>query len=236
MEKNKNVKESTEQLHGILGLMDKMNEFVKKNGFKGVFTSLLTMFIAGSIGFLIFNPSAIFQYYEKYAERKHEAGIKQRLESAPHILNYLNEFRNEVGADRTSVFEAHNGGSNLTNLPFLYADLTYLSPNGKYEYIENEYKNFRLTKYPWAMYVIEHNYWFGSIEEIKNSDPELYYRLHNDNVTHMGMYVMYNKNGIPSACLVAVYFDGDETRLNEQKILKSLHVYSSLINSYLIGK
>lgn len=231
-EQKKNVQESTEQVNSVISLMDRMSEFIKKHGLKGTFTTLMTLFITASVAFIMFNPEKVYEEFQQYNEKKHEEGIKQRLEADPQIRALLTQFRAELGAERAYILEAHNGGTNLTNLPFLYADLTYLDPKGIYEYIETEYKNFRLSRYPWASYVMDKGYWFGPIEDCKDSDPELYYRLQKENVTYMGMYVMYGKNGLPSACLGVIFSEGEN--FDTQKIIKYMHIYSNLINPFLI--
>ena len=227
------AKTTTEELHGIVGLIERVHSFIKKNGLKGTFTSLLTLFIAGTVGFFILNPGMFFEKFNDYTEQKHEQGIKQRLKADPEIRGLLSSFRSDLNADRAYILEAHNGGSNLTHLPFLYADLTYIDPRNKYSYIETEYKNFRLSRYPWASYVIEHGWWFGSIEDCMQSDPELYYRLQKEEVKYMGMFVMHGKTGLPSACLGIIYKEGQEVP-SEKQILKAMNKYGAQINSYLI--
>ena len=244
------MKTSTEELGGIVGLMERINRFVKKNGLKGTFTSLLTLFIAAVIGFFILNPGAFFEKFQDFSQQKHELAIKQRLEADPKIRTALAYFRAETGCDRAYILEAHNGGGNLNNLPFLYADLTYLEPKETYIYVEAEYKNFRLSRYPWASYVIERGFWFGPIEDCKELDPELFYRLKNEGVGYMGMYVMYGKSGLPSACLGIVFNELDETiedafegdvkpkiePYDKQTIIKAMQKYASLVNPYLINE
>lgn len=233
MEENKKMgKTTSEEMSNVLTLMDKMQNFIKKNGLKGTFTTLLTLFIASVMAFFIFNPDVVFEKFQRYEQEKHEKGIKQRLEADPIIRGKLIELRNEIGADRVYILEAHNGGTNLTNLPFLYADLTYVEPKEPYSYIESEYKNFRLSRYPWASYVIETGSWFGSVEDCRENDPELYYRLTKEGVGHMGMYVMYGKSGLPSACLGIVYEEGQEFP-DKRKIYNAMQKYSNIINPYL---
>lgn len=234
MEQEKNTQHSTEELHGILGLMDRMNTFIKKNGLKGTFTSLLTLFIASTMGYFIFNPNVIFEHFEQYSERKHEEGIKKRLQAYPEIRTLLLQCKNDINANRVFILEAHNGGTNLSHLPFLYADLTQIEPKGKFDYIEQEYQNIRLSRFPWTTYIIEHGSWYGDISECMDEDPELYYRLQKEGVVSMGMYVMYNHTGLPSACL-GVIFTEDDVRNNRQ-IIKTMQKYSNLINHYLIGE
>ena len=227
------AKTTTEELNGIVSLIERINSFIKKNGLKGTFTSLLTLFIAGTVGFFILNPGMFFEKFNEYTEQKHEQGIKQRLKADPEIRSLLSSFRTDLNADRAYILEAHNGGSNLTNLPFLYADLTYIDPRNKYDYIETEYKNFRLSRYPWASYVIEHGWWFGTIEDCMQSDPELYYRLQKEDVKYMGMFVMHGKTGLPSACLGIIYKEGQEIPSTDE-ILRLMQKYGAQINSYLI--
>ena len=229
------MKNTTEELNGVVSLMERIHKFIVKNGLKGTFTSLLTLFIAAVIGFFILNPGAFFEKFQDFSQTKHEMAIKQRLENDPKIRTALANFRAETGGDRAYILEAHNGGGNLKNLPFLYADLTYLEPKGLYNYVEAEYKNFRLSRYPWASYVIEQGVWFGPIDDCKELDPELYYRLKNEDVAYMGMYVMHGKSGLPSACLGIVFnYVEDEQQPDRKQIIKAMQKYASSINPYLI--
>lgn len=229
------MKTSTEELGGVVGLMERIQRFISKHGLKGTFTSLLTLFIAATVGYFIINPGVFFEKFSEFSQAKHEEAIKQRLEADPKIRTLLAEFRADLGADRAYILEAHNGGGNLNNLPFLYADLTYLEPKGIYDYVELEYKNFRLSRYPWASHVIEDGMWFGPVEDCRDADPELYYRLGKEDVGHMGMYVMHGKSGLPSACLGIVFNTGSDYIPDERIILKTMQKYANLINPYLIN-
>ena len=232
VEDKKNMKTTTTEINNVVGLMERVKRFINKEGLKGTFTSLLTLFIAACVGYFILNPGTVFEKFQEYSIEKHEEGIKQRLQADPQIRSLLSDFRSSINADRAYILEAHNGGSNLNNLPFLYADLTYMDPRNKYDIIESEYKNFRLSRYPWVSYVIEHGYWYGPIEDCMESDPELYYRLKNEEVAYMGMYVMYGKNGLPTACL-GVIFKEKEDIPSVREVIKNMQVYSNQINVFL---
>lgn len=231
-EDKKIMKTTTAEINNVVGLMERIKRFINKEGLKGTFTSLLTLFIAACVGYFILNPGTVFEKFQEYSIEKHEEGIKQRLQADPQIRSLLSDFRSSINADRAYILEAHNGGSNLNNLPFLYADLTYMDPRNKYDIIESEYKNFRLSRYPWVSYVIEHGYWYGPIEDCMESDPEMYYRLKNEEVAYMGMYVMYGKNGLPTACL-GVIFKEKEDIPSIREVIKSMQVYSNQINVFL---
>lgn len=232
VEDKKNMKTTTTEINNVVGLMERIKRFINKEGLKGTFTSLLTLFIAACVGYFILNPGTVFEKFQEYSIEKHEEGIKQRLQADPQIRSLLSDFRSSINADRAYILEAHNGGSNLNNLPFLYADLTYMDPRNKYDIIESEYKNFRLSRYPWASYVIEHGYWYGPIEDCMESDPEMYYRLKNEEVAYMGMYVMHGKNGLPTACLGVIFKEKEEIP-SVREVIKSMQVYSNQINVLL---
>lgn len=232
---NEELNTTASEFNGFIGVMERIKRFINKEGLKGTFTTLLTLFITVTLAYFIFNPGAVFDKFQQYSQEKHEEGIKQRLEADPQIRALLTSYRIELNADRAYILEAHNGGTNLTNLPFLYADLTYLDPRNQFDYIETEYKNFRLSRYPWASYVIEHGFWFGSINDCVDTDPELFYRLKNEDVAYMGMYVIHGKTGLPSACLGVVY-SSESVPKEPRDIIRISQKYSSQINSYLIGK
>lgn len=233
METNKeDMKTSVNEINGLLGLMERIKRFINKEGLKGTFTSLLTLFMAVVIGYFVFNPSAFFDKFERFSAEKHEKAIKARMEADPQIRESLTDFKTEANADRTYILEAHNGGSNLSNLPFVYTDLTYMVPKSNFSELENEYRNFRLSRFPWASYVVENAFWFGPIEDVLDDDPELFYKLQKEGVTYMGMMLLHGKNGLPAGCLGVVYVDGQEIP-NETFVIKLMQKYSNVISPFL---
>jgi hypothetical protein len=75
----------------------------------------------------------------------------------------------------------------------------------KHDKLEAEYKNFRLSRFPWATHVVNNGFWFGPIEDVIEDDPELYYKLQKEGVAYMGMALLHGNNGLPSGCLGVVY-------------------------------
>ena len=222
------MKTTVNEANGLLGLMERIKRFINKEGLKGTFTSLLTLFIAVVIGYFIFNPGSFFERFQNFSNERHEEAIIARMEADPQIREYLTAMKNELAADRTYVLEAHNGGSNLSNLPFLYTDLTYMVPRGSFGELEEEYRNFRLSRFPWASYVVENSFWFGPIEDTFDNDPELYYKLQKEGVTYMGMMLLHGNKAIPSGCLGVVYTEG-QTVPDEITVIKIMQKYSNII-------
>lgn len=229
------AKMSPEQVDKVITLMERVKGFIDKHGLKGTFTTLLTVFIAACVGYCMFNPGIIFERVQQIQVEQHNEAVKARLNADPKIRSYLMEMRTELGADRTYILETHNGGMNLTNLPFLYVDLTYAEPRSNLSWLEMEYTNLRLSRYPWAAYVYNHGFWFGPVSDIQEVDDELYQRLIKEGVAYMGLVMMYGEDSMPSGTLGVVYeTDGD--RPNNIEVLRIMQKYSNIISNLLENK
>lgn len=228
-------KMSPEQVDKVITLMERVNGFINKHGLKGTFTTLLTVFIAACVGYCVFNPGLVFERIQQIQTEQHNEAVKARLNADPKIRGYLMEMKVELCADRTYILETHNGGTNLTNLPFLYVDLTYAEPRSNLAWLEMEYNNLRLSRYPWAAYVYNHGFWFGPISDTEEIDSELNQRLSKEGVSYMGMVMMYGEDSMPSGTLGVVYeHDGD--RPNDTEVLRIMQKYSNIISKLLENK
>ena len=223
---------SPENVEHVITLMERVKGFIDKHGLKGTFTTLLTIFIAGVIGYVTFNPGVIFERIQEIQIEQHNQAVKARLNADPKIRGYLLEMRIELNADRVYILETHNGGTNLTNLPFLYVDLTYAEPRTSLSWLEMEYTNLRLSRYPWAAYVYNHGYWFGPVSDAEKVDDELYQRLTKEGVAYMGMVMMYGEDSMPSGTLGVVY-ETDGERPNDMEVMRIMQKYSNVISGLL---
>lgn len=158
--------------------------------------------------------------------------IERRKQIDPIVKSYLIDLRGEIDASRAFLFEAHNGGSNLNGLPFLYVDMTYDEPRHDLVRIQDEYKNISQSRFDFMETIYQNSFWFGSIEEIKAQDLELYYRLQKSNIHYLGFIVIYT-NGLPTGSLGIAYDSENIPEYNE--INKALHKYGTLISGLLNG-
>lgn len=229
------AKMSPEQVDKVITLMERVRGFIDKYGLKGTFTTLFTVFIAACVGYYAFNPGVIVEQAQQIQIERHNEAVKARLDADPKIRSYLLEMKDELDADRAYILETHNGGTNLTNLPFLYVDLTYAEPRNNLSWLEMEYNNLRLSRYPWANYIFNHGFWFGSISDIEEIDSELNQRLSKEGVSYMGMVMMYGEDSMPSGTLGVVYED-DGDRPNDVEVLKIMQKYSNIISNLLENK
>ena len=229
------AKMSPEQVDKVITLMERVRGFIDKHGLKGTFTTLLTVFIAACVGYYAFNPGVILEQAQQIQIERHNEAVKARLNADPKIRSYLLEMKDELDADRAYILETHNGGTNLANLPFLYVDLTYAEPRNNLSWLEMEYNNLRLSRYPWANYIFNHGFWFGSISDIEEIDSELNQRLSKEGVSYMGMVMMYGEDSMPSGTLGVVY-ENDGDRPNDVEVLKIMQKYSNIISNLLENK
>lgn len=229
------AKMSPEQVDKVITLMERVRGFIDKYGLKGTFTTLLTVFIAACVGYYAFNPGVILEQAQQIQIERHNEAVKARLDADPKIRSYLLEMKVELDADRTFILETHNGGTNLANLPFLYVDLTYAEPRSNFSWLEREYTNLRLSRYPWANYIFNHGFWFGPISDIEETDSELNQRLSKEGVSYMGMVMMYGEDSMPSGTLGVVY-ENDGDRPNDVEVLKIMQKYSNIISQLLENK
>lgn len=170
-----------------------------------VFELLKVLFAAACVTFmvlLITKPEIIFEQVDKVVESvtqaredRHADGAAFRLRADENIRGELTWLLETTGADRAFVMEFHNGSSNLSSgLPFVYLDITLeVGAEGEPPLREGEFKDLRTAQYPMVGLLLEHGYWFGTLEELKAIDQRLYYHLAAHDVSEVAVMKLPNK-------------------------------------------
>lgn len=170
-----------------------------------VFELLKVLFAAACVTFmvlLITKPEIIFEQIDKVVESvsqaredRHADGAAFRLRADENIRGELTWLLETTGADRAFIMEFHNGSSNLSSgLPFVYLDLTLeVGAEGEPPLREGEFKDLRTAQYPMVGLLLEHGYWFGTLEELKAIDQRLYYHLAAHDVSEVAVMKLPNK-------------------------------------------
>lgn len=170
-----------------------------------VFELLKVLFAAACVTFmvlLITKPEIIFEQVDKVIESvtqaredRHADGAAFRLRADENIRGELTWLLETTGADRAFIMEFHNGSSNLSSgLPFVYLDLTLeVGAEGEPPLREGEFKDLRTAQYPMVGLLLEHGYWFGTLEELKAIDQRLYYHLAAHDVSEVAVMKLPNK-------------------------------------------
>ena len=225
MENNKKI----EQVNTTLSWVEKTFGFIKKMGFQNLLITLMMIFVVSVVGQLVFNSEGLVKKYERIVSEQHTESVIKRMNNEPAIRENLIKLKAELNADRVYVLETHNGGANLAGLPFLYVDLTYAEPKNAYQWMESEYKNVRLSRYPWATELYQKNFYSENIDYLEQLDPELYYRLKNENVEYMAAIMMYGSYN-PSGVVGVVYTSKDNIPKREE-IQRILMKYSTVLSA-----
>ena len=179
-----------------------------------VFELLKVLFAAACVTFmvlLITKPEIIFEQVDKVIESVTQAredrrkdGDLMRLRADENIRGELLWLLDATHADRAFVMEFHNGSSNLSSgLPFAFLDLTLdVGAEGVPPLRASEFKDLRTAQYPMVSKLLDHGYWYGTLDEVKTIDQRLYYHLAAHDVSEVAVMKLPNKQMSPGfVCL-----------------------------------
>lgn len=229
MEKNE---QTTTQVEKTLSWVEKIGNMIKKTGIRDIILGIMVLFIVVVVGKIAFDPTSFMDRIDKVRNERHAESVLKRINSYGEINSTMLAIQAETKADRVLIYETHNGGSNLANLPFLYVDLTYGIPKDEFDALIDEYKNVRLSRYPWATALYKHNVWSAPIEEMEAVDPELYYRLKKEEVDYFYAILLYGKDTLPCGFIALVY--KDRANMPERKEIERIMLkYSNILAALL---
>ena len=97
----------------------------------------------------------------------------------------LTELMQKTWADRVALFEYHNGGYNLTGMPFLHFSLAIARNNLGIDDLSKDFDDVLVSSVPDFIREIDINdiYYVKNVDDLKATFPRLYRELHEDNMT-----------------------------------------------------
>lgn len=112
---------------------------------------------------------------------------KIRKDSIFKINRILTELMQKTWADRVALFEYHNGGYNLTGMPFLHFSLAIQRNNLGVDVLSKDFDNVLVSSVPDFIRKIDcHDiYHVKNIEELKLVFPRLYAELFEDQMVEV---------------------------------------------------
>lgn len=227
-----NNEQTTNQVEKTLSWVERVGNMVRRTGIRDIILGIMVLFIVIVVGKVAFDPASFMDRIDKVRNERHAESVLKRINSYGEINSTMLAIQAETRADRVLIYETHNGGSNLANLPFLYVDLTYGIPKDEFDVLIDEYKNVRLSRYPWATALYEHNVWSAPIEEMENVDPELYYRLKKEEVDYFYAILLYGKDTLPCGFVALVYKDRANMP-DRREVAKVMLKYSNILATIL---
>lgn len=118
-------------------------------------------------------PEIILDQLKEVAKTEEIKNREFRKANDPLIRQELHELIYEVGGNRASVLEFHNGKENPGSLGFYYADMTYEVDRDNVKVINFQYQNVNLSLLNISTILYQNGYWYGSTEELAKIDPTL---------------------------------------------------------------
>ena len=213
-----------------LNWIERVGEMLKKHGLQNILLTIMVLFLTIVVGRVAIEPEILFNKMEEIKQKNHTESVLKRINNEPQIREAVINLRGELDADRVYILETHNGGENLSSLPFLYVDLTYAEPRNQASWMEDEYKNVRLSRYPWATEVFKSTYWSDDIENLDELDPELYLRLKSEGAKFMAVMMLY---GTYNPCGVVGVVYTDEDHPSDEQIKRVLMRYATTLSTLL---
>ena len=119
-------------------------------------------------------PTLDIKKFNQYSEQIEQNFLEYRKSIDPIIRGELKELIYDIDAYRASIFEFHNGISNINSLGFLYASMTCEETKDNVDKISNFYQEINLSSFNISNIIYKNRYWYGSIKDLQKIDLSLY--------------------------------------------------------------
>lgn len=167
-----------------LGVFERLVNFF---GQHSVWEILKTLFLSVLIGYTIYlslNPDIIFSAYEKWKKDEHTEAIQNSMKNSVLIQNELETLRERIGANRVLLLSYHNTTSSLVGVPYIFLTAEAESIGSGTHPVAEGYERVKTSLYPFVNYLNRETYFCGDIEELRDIDKALAYRMEGNDVRH----------------------------------------------------
>lgn len=158
---------------------------------------------------------------------------KVRKDSVFKVNRLLTELLQKTSADRVALFEYHNGGYNLTGMPFLHFSLSICRNNYGVDDLSKDFNDILVSSVPDFVKELDQNeiVYIQDIENLRATFPRLYKELVEDDIKQV---LFCNIEGIndPVGILMLAFKTAD-TNLNRKvrkEIFKKVQKISTMLD------
>lgn len=224
-----------EIIEKLVAVLEKIVKMIKDYGFFNIIKSIMLIVILVGMFIFVTNlpdmiKTAITESKQEQVET-HDRAIEIRKKIKPAIEAELHKTLTDLNADRIFILELHNGTNNTAGLPFLYAEMTYCCVKENIHHIDEDYNNLNLSRFSFPMYLEEHKYWHGTVEELRKIDEKLALRLMSNNVKYLAILTL---QGLKTELgYFGVTYTNDTIISNEQQYIMKLTLSSQKISTFL---
>lgn len=173
-----------------LGWLESALNLVKQYGITKILIVTFLISLISTYFYIIFNPEAAFDAYDRWRQITHTELFDLRMENAPKIQNLIDKLTFKVDASRTMVLELHNGSDGIGGLPFTKCSATYESLNIGAHPVASQYQNQNMSLIPFATFIFDKGYWCGNTDELLQIDRALYHKMKSNNTEHFAACVI----------------------------------------------
>ena len=167
-----------------LGVFERLVNFFKKYSVWEILKTLILSVLIGYTIYLSLNPEIVFNAYEKWRKDEHTEAIENSMKNSVLIQNELETLRERVGASRVLLLSYHNTTSSLVGVPYIFLTAEAESIASDIHPVAEGYERVKTSLYPFINYLNKKTYFCGDIEELRNIDKSLAYRMEGNDVQH----------------------------------------------------
>lgn len=140
----------------------------------------------------------------------HKDSENYRDKVSPVIRYLLSKAIIDMDADRAFITEGHNGSASLSDMSFLYMDITYLETSVEKDWISFDYKNLSTGIYPCFHYVADKGSFVGSIEDLEKIDNKISHIIRGNSTQYLVAVSLNDKQNKCIGTLVVTYLSKPE--------------------------
>ena len=178
------IDEKIEVVDKGLGVFERLVNFFKKYSVWEVLKALILSVLIGYTIYLSLNPEIVFNAYEKWRKDEHTEAIENSMKNSVLIQNELETLRERVGASRVILLSYHNTTSSLVGVPYIFLTAEAESIGSGIHPVAEGYERVKTSLYPFVNYLNRETYFSGNIEELREIDKSLAYRMEGNDVQH----------------------------------------------------
>ena len=178
------IDEKIEEVDKGLSIFERLVVFFKHYSVWEILKTLILSVLIGYTIYLSLNPEVVFNAYEKWRKDEHTEAIENSMKNSVLIQNELETLRERVGASRVLLLSYHNTTSSLVGVPYIFLTAEAESIGSNIHPVAEGYERVKTSLYPFVNYLNRETYFSGDIEDLREIDKSLAYRMEGNDVQH----------------------------------------------------
>ena len=215
--KNTPIDEKIEVVDKGLGVFERLVNFFKRYSVWEILKTLILSVLIGYTIYLSLNPEVVFKAYEKWRKDEHTEAIENSMKNSVLIQNELETLRERVGASRVLLLSYHNTTSSLVGVPYIFLTAEAESIGSGTHPVAEGYERVKTSLYPFVNYLNRETYFSGDIEELRDIDKSLAYRLEGNDVHHFAAMNIEGEQPLGVLFITYTYKPGEKHKCSDVK-------------------